>query len=331
MNHNQLKIALGKLTFSNKLKSFSKPISRLAPTPSGYLHLGNAFSFILTWLIVRRLEGKLHLRIDDLDSARLKRDCLEDIFIQLDWLGLDYDSGPQGPDEHLKHYSQKFRIENYLEALSSLREIGSLYACRCSRKQYLAISEDGLYPKTCRNKNLDLDQPEVTWRFKSDSVPKSNKDSYGGVTDDQRFAKPLGDAVLLRRNGSTSYQIGSLVDDMIDQPNLIVRGADLYPSSMFQISMAEKLGWTFFSEIFFIHHSLLKDSTGKKYAKSEGAYSLKDLKQENADPSFIYRGVAIWLGLPDSNVHDLKSLQDVFSMIPLKQFLEMNLENYPIR
>ena len=306
-------------------------ISRLAPTPSGYLHFGNAFNFLLTYLLVNFNDGVLHLRIDDLDGPRVDHKFVEDIFIQLEWLGLDYDSGPQGPDEHLKLYSQKFRIENYLEALSSLREIGSLYACRCSRKQYLAISEDGLYPKTCRNKNLDLEQPEVTWRFKSDSVAKSNKDSYEAVRDDQRFAKLLGDAVLLRRNGSPSYQIGSLVDDMIDRPNLIVRGADLYPSSMFQISMAEKLGWTFFPDIFFIHHSLLKDSTGKKFAKSEGAYSLKDLKQDNADPSFIYRGVASWLGLPDSNVHDLKSLQDVFSTISLNQFLEMNLEDYPVK
>ena len=86
MNHNALKISSGKLTVSKKLGSLSGPTSRLAPTPSGYLHLGNAFSFILTWLIVRRLEGKLHLRIDDLDSARLKRECLEDIFVQLDWL-----------------------------------------------------------------------------------------------------------------------------------------------------------------------------------------------------------------------------------------------------
>jgi glutamyl/glutaminyl-tRNA synthetase len=320
---------LGILKFSKKLESLSKPVSRLAPTPSGYLHLGNAFSFILTWLLVRRLEGKLHLRIDDLDSARLKRDCLEDIFIQLDWLGLDYDSGPQSPDEHLKYYSQKFRIGNYREALSSLREKGSVYACRCSRKQYLAISKDGLYPKTCLNKNLDLDQPNMIWRFKSDSTNKSNIDFFESFTEDQSLAMHLGDTILLRRNRTPSYQIGSLVDDMIDKSTLIVRGVDLYPSSMFQISMAEKLRWTLFSEICFVHHSLLKDSTGKKYAKSEGGYSLKDLKQKHSNSSFIYRGFASWLGLPNSNIHDLKSLQEIFSTIPLDQFWEMNLVDFP--
>ena len=312
---------------SKNIESLPKTISRLAPTPSGYLHLGNAFSFILTWLLVRRLEGKLQLRIDDLDSARLKRDCLEDIFLQLEWLGLAYDSGPQGPEEHLKHYSQTLKIEDYREALSSLRQLRSLYACQCSRKRYLAISEDGLYPKTCRDKKLDLDQPEITWRFKSESEALSDEVFFEGSSEEDSSSKPLGDAVLLRRNGVPSYQIASLVDDMKNRSTLIVRGIDLYPSSLFQQTVAEKLGWATFSEICFVHHSLLKDSTGKKYAKSEGAYSLKDLKQENSDPGFVYRGVACWLGLPDTDINDLKSLQHAFSTVPLKELEGMELDD----
>jgi len=318
---------LGKLKSSKNIESLPKTISRLAPTPSGYLHLGNAFSFILTWLLVRRLEGKLQLRIDDLDSARLKRDCLEDIFLQLEWLGLEYDSGPQGPEEHLKHYSQSLKIEDYRETLSSLRELRSLYACQCSRKRYLAISEDGLYPKTCRDKKLDLDQPEITWRFKSESEALSDTLFFEGSSEEDSSSKPLGDAVLLRRNGVPSYQISSLVDDMKNRSTLIVRGIDLYPSSLFQQTVAEKLGWATFSEICFVHHSLLKDSTGKKYAKSEGAYSLKDLKQENSDPGFVYRGVACWLGLPDTDINDLKSLQHAFSTVPLKELEGMELDD----
>tara|TARA_B100000586_G_scaffold14780_1_gene10118 strand:+ start:1269 stop:2237 length:969 start_codon:yes stop_codon:yes gene_type:complete len=318
---------LGKLKSSKNIESLPKTISRLAPTPSGYLHLGNAFSFILTWLLVRRLEGKLQLRIDDLDSARLKRDYLEDIFLQLEWLGLEYDSGPQGPEEHLKHYSQTLKIEDYRETLSSLRELRSLYACQCSRKRYLAISEDGLYPKTCRDKKLDLDQPEITWRFKSESEALSDTLFFEGSSEEDSSSKPLGDAVLLRRNGIPSYQIASLVDDMKNRSTLIVRGIDLYPSSLFQQTVAEKLGWATFSEICFVHHSLLKDSTGKKYAKSEGAYSLKDLKQENSDPGFVYRGVACWLGLPDTDINDLKSLQHAFSTVPLKELEGMELDD----
>ena len=271
--------------------------------------------------------GKLHLRIDDLDTPRLNLDCLEDIFLQLEWLGLEYDSGPQGPEEHLKHYSQSLKIEDYRETLSSLRELRSLYACQCSRKRYLAISEDGLYPKTCRDKKLDLDQPEITWRFKSESEALSDTLFFEGSSEEDSSSKPLGDAVLLRRNGIPSYQIASLVDDMKNRSTLIVRGIDLYPSSLFQQTVAEKLGWATFSEICFVHHSLLKDSTGKKYAKSEGAYSLKDLKQENSDPGFVYRGVACWLGLPDTDINDLKSLQHAFSTVPLEELEGMELDD----
>ena len=318
---------MGKLKSSKNIESLPKTISRLAPTPSGYLHLGNAYSFVLAWLLVRRMGGKLHLRIDDLDAPRLNLDCLEDIFLQLEWLGLEYDSGPQGPEEHLKHYSQTLKIEDYRETLSSLRELRSLYACQCSRKRYLAISEDGLYPKTCRDKKLDLDQPEITWRFKSESEALSDTLFFEGSSEEDSSSKPLGDAVLLRRNGIPSYQIASLVDDMKNRSTLIVRGIDLYPSSLFQQTVAEKLGWATFSEICFVHHSLLKDSTGKKYAKSEGAYSLKDLKQENSDPGFVYRGVACWLGLPDTDINDLKSLQHAFSTVPLKELEGMELDD----
>ena len=81
-------------------------VSRLAPTPSGYLHLGNAVNFVLTWLLTRQAGGVLHLRIDDLDRARLRPAYLENIFRVIDWLGLDYDHGPTGPDDFLRHHSQ---------------------------------------------------------------------------------------------------------------------------------------------------------------------------------------------------------------------------------
>jgi len=160
---------LDTLHFSKKLISSQSIVSRLAPTPSGYLHLGNAFSFILTWLLVRRLGGKLHLRIDDLDAPRLNQDCLEDIFLQLEWLGLDYDTGPQGPGDHIRHFSQSLRLEEYMSALEEIRESGMLYACSCSRKQYLPKSKNGQYPETCREKKLDFDQPGMAWRFRSET------------------------------------------------------------------------------------------------------------------------------------------------------------------
>ena len=251
------------LHISKNLTSPQSIVSRLAPTPSGYLHLGNAFSFILTWLLVRRLGGKLHLRIDDLDAPRLNQDCLEDIFIQLEWLGLDYDTGPQGPDDHLRRFSQSLRLEEYMSALEEIRESGLLYACSCSRKQYLSKSKNGQYPGTCREKKLDFNQPGMAWRFRSETeIPPDDTYLIEGVQEENQLPF-LGDAIMRRKDGLPSYQIASLVDDLKNQCSLIVRGMDLFPSTHFQISVAGKMVWQEFKEIMFVHHPLLKDSFGK--------------------------------------------------------------------
>ena len=314
-------------------KNFTSPqiiVSRLAPTPSGYLHLGNAFSFILTWLLVRRLGGKLHLRIDDLDAPRLNHDCLEDIFIQLEWLGLDYDTGPQGPDDHLRHFSQSLRLEEYMSALEEIRESGMLYACSCSRKQYLSKSKNGQYPGTCREKNLDFDQPGMAWRFRSETeIFPEDTDLLKGSQEENQFPF-LGDAIMRRKDGLPSYQIASLVDDLKNQCSLIVRGMDLFPSTHFQISVAGKMAWQEFKEISFVHHPLLKDSFGKKLSKSEAALSLKTLRKEKSEPGFIYRGVARSLDLPVDEIEDLKSLQKIFASIPLEKLNHRKLKDLTV-
>ena len=103
-------------------------ISRIAPTPSGFLHLGNAFNFLLTALLVDCEGGHLHLRIDDLDGPRVEPSSVEDIFVQLEWLGIDYDSGPSGSNRLFKQYSQQLRREKYSVALEILRDSGILYS-----------------------------------------------------------------------------------------------------------------------------------------------------------------------------------------------------------
>ena len=319
------------LHFSKNLISSQSIVSRLAPTPSGYLHLGNAFSFILTWLLVRRLGGKLHLRIDDLDAPRLNQDCLEDIFIQLEWLGLDYDTGPQGPDDHLRRFSQSLRLEEYMSALEEIRESGLLYACSCSRKQYLSKSKNGQYPGTCREKKLDFNQPGMAWRFRSETdIPPDDTDRQIEGSQEENQFPFLGDAIMRRKDGLPSYQIASLVDDLKNQSSLIVRGMDLFPSTHFQISVAEKMAWQEFKEIMFVHHPLLKDSFGKKLSKSEAALSLKTLRKEKSKPGFIYRGVARSLDLPVDEIEDLKSLQQIFASIPLEKLNHRKLKDLTV-
>ena len=98
--------------------------SRIAPTPSGFLHLGNAFNFLLTTLLVDFFQGHLHLRIDDCHTSRLNLSAIEDIFFQLEWLGIEYDSGPSGPDELFSKFSQRLRKEFYFEAIEILQKNG---------------------------------------------------------------------------------------------------------------------------------------------------------------------------------------------------------------
>ena len=135
---------------------------------------------------------------------------------------------------------------------------------------------------------------------------------------------------MRRKDGLPSYQISSLVDDLKNQSSLIVRGMDLFPSSHFQISVAEKMAWQEFKEILFVHHPLLKDSFGKKLSKSEAALSLKTLRKEKSEPGFIYRGVARSLDLPVDEIEDLKSLQQIFASIPLEKLNQRKLKDLTV-
>jgi glutamyl/glutaminyl-tRNA synthetase len=137
------------------LHALSIPVvSRLAPTPSGFLHLGNAVNFTLTWLLTRRAGGTLHLRIDDLDRARFRPAYLTNIFQTLEWLGLDYDHGPTGPDDFERHYSQRHFLAAYEATLQAARTAHPhlFYACRCSRTELSRAATTGshTYPGTCR-------------------------------------------------------------------------------------------------------------------------------------------------------------------------------------
>jgi glutamyl/glutaminyl-tRNA synthetase len=129
--------------------------TRLAPTPSGFLHLGNGASFVATWALARAYEGHILLRIDDLDAERMRTEYLNDVFQTLDWLGLDWDEGPFSTDDFTKNWSQHLRLDAYEKALQDLQKTGDLYVCNCSRKDIRERSTNGLYPNTCRPNRLN--------------------------------------------------------------------------------------------------------------------------------------------------------------------------------
>ncbi len=292
-------------------------VSRLAPTPSGFLHAGNAFSFVFTWLWVRKSGGVLRLRIDDLDSDRARPEYTADVFETLEWLGLDWDAGPQSPDDFGQNFSQRFRLDSYHGLLAELRQTGLVYACDCSRAKSQSLAVNGLYAGTCRNKHLPLNAPNVAWRIR---VPEDVRVMPNAIrraaTDGPRYrvAELMGDFVIRRKDGIPAYQVASLADDLRYDTNLIVRGADLLPSTAAQLYLAQLLDKQQFTEIIFYHHPLLLDAAGHKLSKSAGSASIRALRQPataggvSPSPAILFQNAARWLGLPAEGVftaHDL--------------------------
>lgn len=290
-------------------------ISRIAPTPSGYLHLGNALSFILTWLLIRKNGGVLHLRIDDLDGARKRDAYIEEVFRTLDWLQLDYDHGPSGPEEFARKYSQQYRMARYASLLSQLQESGQLFACTCSRKSIQSISSSGLYPGTCREKKLPFDTPLAAWRIRTQENPIRWNDQVLGEQE-WNLTEKMRDFVVRRKDLTPAYQIASLADDIDMGVNLVVRGQDLLSSTAAQLFLAQALGSTEFEHIHWYHHPLLSRKDGSKLSKSNKAPALKAFREGNGKPQFIIQQAAKWLAMPDQSVETLPDLLDQFSELP---------------
>ena len=143
-----------------------KIISRIAPTPSGFLHAGNVYNFLLTYLFTRAFGGKLYLRIDDYDLPRYRRQYVENIFCVLDMLGIDFDGGPGGVGEFETKFSSKFRLDAYENALKKLEQKGVCYACECSHSMKNSF-KNGIYARVCAEKNLKFKKDETAMRLRA--------------------------------------------------------------------------------------------------------------------------------------------------------------------
>lgn len=141
-----------------------KITSRIAPTPSGFLHAGNVYNFLLTYLFTRAFDGILYLRIDDYDLPRYRRQYVENIFRVLDMLGIDFDGGPGGVGEFETKFSSKFRLDAYKNALKKLEQKGVCYACECSHSMKNSF-KNGIYTRVCAKKNLKFKKDETAMRL----------------------------------------------------------------------------------------------------------------------------------------------------------------------
>ena len=201
--------------------------TRIAPTPSGYLHRGNLFSFLLTHKLAVSCKADLVLRIDDLDMLRVEDDYVKSIFQILHSFSIDWQIGPKNFEETATQ-SQKNRIDNYHEVLKSLSDKNLVYACTCSRTDILKRCGDGGYDGHCREKKISLDANAVSWRLKTEaSKPLVIADEFGN-TSTHYLPKSMFDFVLKRKDGIPAYQVASLSDDVFYEIDFIVRGEDLF-------------------------------------------------------------------------------------------------------
>jgi glutamyl-tRNA synthetase len=262
---------------------------RLAPSPTGYLHLGHARTF---WIAQQRClaaRGTLVMRNEDLDVARAKADFAHAMIEDLQWLGFEWQEGPDvgGP---YAPYNQSERMRFYREALENLRTGGFIYRCRCSRKDVLQAlqaphqgEEEPIYPGTCRDKLSD-DSMRAHWRFR---VPDGEAISFvDGLLGEQRFVagKDFGDFVVWRNDDIPSYQLAVVVDDAAMEITEVVRGADLLLSTARQILLYRALKKTLPE---FFHCPLMTNAEGVRLAKRDDALSLRTLRERGMTPEHV--------------------------------------------
>jgi glutamyl-tRNA synthetase len=264
---------------------------RLAPSPTGYLHLGHARTFWIASERAKSAGGTLILRNEDLDSSRAKPEFISAFIEDLHWLGISWDEGPDigGP---LGPYDQSERMRSYHAAFEQLRSAGFLFPCTCSRQDVLRSAqaphqdqEEPLYPGTCRAKTeKDCTGQQINWRFK---VPAGEKIQFqDGYFGHQEFeaGKDFGDFVVWRHDQTPSYQLAVVVDDAAMQITEVVRGADLLLSTARQILLYRALG---LHPPAFFHCPLLLDEHGKRLAKRHDSLSLRELRRQGRSPESI--------------------------------------------
>jgi len=287
---------------------------RIAPSPTGFLHLGHAKTFWRAQQRARAAGGKLILRIEDLDRDRCRNEFAVAISADLRWFGLDWDEGPDvgGP---FVPYVQSARRRFYLKAWEKLCDRGCIYPCKCSRKDVLEASlaphdenEEPIYPGTCRPASVaaavstagEIDPPPRTsgttaasdtaaaraamgthWRFR---VPDGERIDFL----DQRVGiqsaiagRDFGDFIVWRRDDIPAYQLAVVTDDAAMQISEVVRGEDLLMSTFRQLLLYRALG---LRPPKFYHAPLVVDKSGKRLAKRHGALSLRALRARGATP-----------------------------------------------
>lgn len=298
----------------------SQPVTRLAPSPTGALHLGNARTFLVNYLLARREGWRVLLRVEDLPGPRIKPQAASGMLEELAWLGLEW----EGPVVY-----QSARTSAYDEALARLAREGWAYPCTCSRKDVEAAAlaphaEDAAsaYPGTCRGRYANADdarrqsRQDPAWRVRVDDVPVAVDDHLAGPVE-FNLARLGGDFVIVRREGLAAYQLAVVVDDQAAGVNRIVRGDDLLDSAARQEHLRRLLGMA--DPIEYWHLPLVIGPDGRRLAKRHGDTRLAWFRSRGATRQRVLGLLGFWSGLlPSRRPADLAELVDRFdeALIP---------------
>jgi len=260
-------------------------VGRLAPSPTGKLHVGHARTFLIAWLAARSAGGRVVLRIEDIDAGRVRDEARSAAVDDLRWLGLDWDEGP-----HL----QSERLALYDEALDRLKSAELVYPCVCTRADIERAAsaphpedEGPVYPGTCAHRAASdaraLGDRPFAWRFRTPAGAVAWDDLFLGRRE-LAPARLGGDFVVARNTVGPSYQLAVVVDDALMGVSQVVRGADLTPSTPRQILLYRALGWTVPR---FGHVGLVIGADGRRLAKRDGSIKLATLREQGVDPQAL--------------------------------------------
>jgi len=263
--------------------------TRFAPSPTGYLHLGHAFSAWCAWRRARAEGGRFLLRLEDIDFTRCRPEFAAAALEDLAWLGLDWDGEVRVQSAHLAEYAA---------ALESLRARNLLYPCFCSRAEILRAQgaphpgEDMVYPGFCRalgtaEREARMADQKYAWRLDTAaSLREAGKLRFFEETSGWVEAEParLGDAVLARKDVATSYHLCVVHDDAVQNVTHVIRGEDIFPSTHLHVLLQHLLG---LPTPVYRHHRLMTDENGKRLAKRDFAATLRSMRAAGETPASL--------------------------------------------
>ncbi len=271
--------------------------TRFAPSPTGPLHLGHAYSALLAYDLAQAAGGAFLLRIEDIDQSRSRPHWEAQIYDDLTWLGLNW------PQPVMR---QSDRLARYREALETLNGVGLVYPCKCKRTDIetaVGAPQEGvpqfgpdgrIYPGTCRNRSFsdagaeDVLRLDMKKAIEASELPRFTETgaNYSGThaLNANNLLTAVGDIVLVRRNMGSSYHLSVVVDDADQNITHVVRGEDLFSATQIHVLLQGLLG---LPTPVYHHHRLIRDESGKRLAKRDDARAISLYREQGASPAEI--------------------------------------------